>query len=299
MRITQIGGYRRPWDYAGAVVVLGEFDGFHLGHRRLLHDAGELARRTRSLLLAVVLADEAAPHHLTSTGERCSALLAAGADSALVISVDSEDGGGSASEVADEILRRLSPTTVVMACAPTEYESRYPSLRSAIAAHGIEIVEIERWTDPGGEVITSARVRDALTTGHIVQANDWLGRTFTLTGIVVHGSGLGRTIGFPTANLRLPDRQLVPMRGVYAAHVDLPDGTTHLSAVNIGVRPTVEHHGELLVEAHLLDFDEDIYDQQIDVCFRRWLRNEHRFDGVDQLVAQLQKDVLDTRLILQ
>ena len=85
----------------------------------------------------------------------------------------------------------------------------------------------------------------------------------------------------------------------HAAHVDLPDGTTHLSAVNIGVRPTVEHHGELLVEAHLLDFDEDIYDQQIDVCFRRWLRNEHRFDGVDQLVSQLQKDVLDTRLILQ
>ena len=89
------------------------------------------------------------------------------------------------------------------------------------------------------------------------------------------------------------------MRGVYAAHVDLENGDAHRAAVNIGVRPTVEHDGDLLVEAHLLDFDGDLYDQHLEVRFRRWLRDEKRFDTIDHLVAQLARDVEHTRLLLR
>jgi len=300
MAIRQVGTDRRPWELQRAVVVLGEFDGFHLGHRQLAHDAADVARRLGRPLVAVVLDDSSTPKRLTSVDERCWALLASGAASALAVTVDSIDGEGAVNTVADTILGRLSPATVVMACPPDQHgASRYPSLRAGLAARGIDVIEVPRWTDPDGEVITSARIRDALGRAQIAHANDWLGRTFTLAGTVVHGSGLGRTIGFPTANLGLSDDQLVPMRGVYAAHVDLQDGSRHRGAVNIGVRPTVEHDGTLLVEAHLLDFDDDIYEQPIEVRFRRWLRHEQRFDGVDQLVEQLGRDVLQTRVVLR
>ncbi len=161
------------------------------------------------------------------------------------------------------------------------------------------MVEVSRWPDPDGSLITAARIRDALSSGDVVRANDWLGRRFSLSGVVVHGSGLGHTIGFPTANLDLPANQFVPMNGVYAAVVDLPDGDERRAAVNIGVRPTVEEHGKLLVEAHLLDFDGDLYDRRITVSFRRWLRHERRFESLDALVTQLAADVHQIRLLLR
>jgi len=300
MAIRQVGTDRRPWELQRAVVVLGEFDGFHLGHRQLAHDAFEIADRLGRPLVAVVLDDSSTAKRLTSVEERCWALLASGSVSALAVTVDSIDGPAAVQLVAESVLGRLDPAAVVMACPPDGQSTpRYPSLRAALAERGIEVLEVPRWTDPDGEVITSARIRDALGRGEIAHANDWPGRTFTLAGPVVHGSGLGRTIGFPTANLALADDQLVPMRGVYAAHVDLPDGSRHRAAVNIGVRPTVEHDGNLLVEAHLLDFDADIYDQSIEVRFRRWLRHEQRFESVDRLVEQLGKDVLHTRVLLR
>jgi riboflavin kinase / FMN adenylyltransferase len=187
-----------------------------------------------------------------------------------------------------------------MACLPTEPASaRYPSLRAELSHRAMELVEVPRWNDPDGRYVTSSRVKDALRRGEIVTANDWLGRTFTLTGTVVHGSGLGRTIGFPTANLDLSPSRLVPMNGVYAGLVDLPNGERHRAAINIGVRPTVADDGVLLVEAHLLDFDGDLYGDTIEVGFRRWLRHEHRFDSLDGLVTQLAVDVEQTRLLLR
>ena len=161
------------------------------------------------------------------------------------------------------------------------------------------MVEVPRWPDPDGSLITTARIREALGTGDVVRANDWLGRRFSLSAEVVHGSRLGHTIGFPTANLGLPANQFVPMNGVYAAVVELPDGEERRAAVNIGVRPTVEEHGKLVVEAHLLDFDGDLYEQRITIAFRRWLRHERRFDSLDALVDQLAADVHQIRLLLR
>ncbi|MCU1503649.1 MAG: ribF [Ilumatobacteraceae bacterium] len=281
-------------------MVLGEFDGFHLGHRQLVDEAARLAVRMRLPLIGVVLDDPRATHVITSVEERCWALLACGAAHAIAVTFASPDHPAAGVHAVDEIVERLDPQVIVTACLPgSPAIARYPALRDECIRRGLEVVEVPRWPDPDGGLITGARIRDALGAGDMVRVNDWLGRTFTLTGTVVHGSGLGRTIGFPTANLDLPANLLVPMHGVYAAIVDLPNGARHRAAVNIGVRPTVEEHGELLVEAHLLDFDGDLYEMRIQVGFRRWLRDERRFDSIDALVTQLGADVQQIRLLLR
>ncbi len=291
---------RSSRDAVSPIVVLGEFDGFHLGHRQLADAALRVAQRERRPLVAAVLADMGAAHTLTTVDQRCWALLASGASSALVVSLVDASDPAIAVEIVDQIANRLAPSAVVMACLPDDASTaRFPQLRAEFAERSIEVVEVPRWRNPDGQFITSDAVRDALRTADIPRANDLLGRTFSLIGTVVHGSGLGRTIGFPTANLDLRADALIPRRGVYAALVDLADGSQHRAAVNIGVRPTVERDGHVLVEAHLLDFDGDLYGVRIDVGFRRWLREEQRFGSVDELVAQLALDVEHTRLLLR
>ncbi|MCU1399041.1 MAG: bifunctional riboflavin kinase/FMN adenylyltransferase [Acidimicrobiales bacterium] len=280
--------------------MLGEFDGFHLGHRHLVQAAVDVVRRDHLPLAAVVLTDSGSTDQLLDVEERCWTLLASGAASAFAITNDPRAAGERATTLVDEIIERLHPAVVVLACLPDISEpARHPDLRAALRGRSIDIIEVERLTDPDGSPITSARIRDALRTGQVAAANDWLGRPFTLGGTVVHGSGLGHTIGFPTANLSLTPTRLVPMRGVYAAFVDLEDGTRHRAAVNIGVRPTVEADGQLLVEAHLLDFDADLYDTHIAVVFRRWLRHEQRFDSLDALVQQLGDDTRRAAIVLR
>ncbi len=285
---------RRP------IVVLGEFDGFHIGHRHLVHQASLLAMRFGHPLVGVVLDDGTAGQLLNGIDERCWALMASGVSSALAVTVDAPGSGDAGSLAIAEIIERLHPETIVMSCLPDDPASaRYPYLRDECERHHVGVVEVPRWSDPDGRLISSARIRTALAAGDIARANDWLGRTFTLSGTVVYGSGLGRTIGFPTANLELPQHRLVPMNGVYAAIALMEDGEERRAAVNIGVRPTVEEDGKVLVEAHLLDFDGDIYGTRLQVGFRRWLRHEQRFASVDELITQLGSDVQRTGLLLR
>ena len=282
------------------MVVLGEFDGFHLGHRQLVDAAAQIARREGRTMVGVVLDDPTARRVLTSIDERCWALLASGAGSAIAITFTAPNDPDAGAQAIDEIVARFDPATIVTACLPGNPQAaRYPALRVECERRGLPMVEVPRWLDPDGSLITATRIRDALSNGDVVRATDWLGRRFSLSGTVVHGSGLGHTIGFPTANLDLPANQFVPMNGVYAAVVDLADGESRRAAVNIGVRPTVEAHGKLVVEAHLLDFDGDLYDQRITVAFRRWLRHEHRFESLDGLVTQLAADIHQIRLLLR
>lgn len=292
MQFGRISG-QRP------AIVVGEFDGFHLGHRQLLHGAIRVAQTNGQPLVAVILR-HAEHASLLTIDERCRATMVSGASNAIAVEVLSPSAPDVGRVIVDEIVSRLDPSTVVMACLPGNASTaRFPNLRAEFVRRGVDLIEMPRWCNPDGEPITSSGIRAALRRGAIAQANDWLGRTFTLTGRVVHGSGLGRTIGFPTANLDLADPRTVPMHGVYAAEVRLPNNELHRAAVNIGVRPTVEDHGALLVEAHLLDFDADLYGDRIQVGFRRWLRDEQRFDSVDALVGQLAVDVEQVRLMLR
>lgn len=273
------------------VVVIGEFDGFHVGHRLLVQAGAAVAERERRSLLAVVMDDRRIEHVVDMVDDRCRNVLAAGADAVHVLSVDTADVVEGAS-VAAEIVDRLRPAIVVIACRPGDVqETRYPAMRDALACERIEVVEVGRRYDSSGRAITSARVRDAVRSGDIGTVGEYLDRPFMLHGEVVHGGALGRTIGFPTANLAAAAGRVIPANGVYAATVELPDGRTFCSAVNIGVRPTLGDDGAVVIEAHLADFDEDIYGQHIKIRFTARLRAEQRFASLDDLVAQLDRDV--------
>lgn len=280
------------------IVVLGEFDGFHVGHRQLVHLARRRAQREERPLIAVVMDDGASTGRLMTPAERSVAALAHGIDAAHVVAVPA-DVSQVGAPLVEQVVVRLSPRVVMMACLPDGPDTaRFPVLRDALRARQIHVDEVDRWFDVDRRPVTSRRIREAIANGDVARAHAWLGSPYTLSGEVVHGSGLGHTIGFPTANVDPPAGRAIPTRGVYSAVVSLPDGRTHAAAVNVGVRPTVEQHGALLVEAHLLDFDEDIYGQRIDIGFRQWLREEVAFGSVDVLIDQLGLDAARARMSL-
>jgi riboflavin kinase / FMN adenylyltransferase len=151
----------------------------------------------------------------------------------------------------------------------------------------VEVVEMVGDGGPDG-VISSTRIRALLAAGEVSMAAVLLGRPFALTGPVIHGDARGRTIGFPTANLHIPERMAIPANGVYAAWVDV-DGSRQPAVVNIGVRPTFGV-SQRTIEAHLLDFDGDLYGKMLTLRFVSHIRQERKFDGVEQLVAQITLD---------
>lgn len=272
------------------VVALGEFDGMHIGHHRLLAAAAVLAARERRPLVAVVLDDVSATARLESVDAICRRLIVAGAGSARVLGVDSL-APGSGPSIADRLAGELEPSHVVVACLPGVHDPRYPALRPALRDRRIDVVEVDRACTDDGSIVSSRSIRDALLAGEAAAARQALGRPYSLRGEVVHGSGLGRTIGYPTANVPPPPDRLLPALGVYAGTARLPGGSEWCCAINVGVRPTVELAGTVLIEAHLLDFDGDLYGDRIDVAFHERVRGELRFESVDALVAQLQHDV--------
>jgi len=279
-----------------STIVVGEFDGMHLGHRALVTAARRIADRARQPLVAVVLDDVAATERLSSIDDRLRSLLAAGCTSAIAVPADSSGTSERSDRLVARIVEVTNADTAVFACLPSRHEDAlYPSLRSGFTLQGVQVVEVDRLRDADEVAIVGSSIRVAVRAGAVDTAGTWLGRPYSLRGDVVHGAGLGRTIGFATANVRPPEGRLIPARGVYAARVTLQDGSAHTAAVNIGHRPTVEGNGRLLIEAHLLDFDADIYDTPITIAFERWLRSELRFSGIDELVAQLALDIADVR----
>jgi riboflavin kinase/FMN adenylyltransferase len=153
---------------------------------------------------------------------------------------------------------------------------------------GMGLVEVPDVVGP----VSSTAVRAALGEGHVELAAAMLGREFEARGVVEHGDHRGRTIGFPTANVAVPGDMMLPGDGVYAGCYERPDGSVHRAAINIGRRPTFyDENGLRLLEAHLLDFDGDLYGEPAKVRFTEWLRGEVKFSGIDALVEQLKRDV--------
>jgi riboflavin kinase/FMN adenylyltransferase len=275
---------------ASNTIVVGEFDGLHIGHRHLIDAARRLADRAREPLVGVVLAATDRNRQLLSVGARLEGLLHRGCDA--VVAVDPLTATPDGIDLIDRIVEGTRPARAVLACPPLPHDRlAHPALRSALAARGVSVIEVERVTGGNGVVVTSAAIRAAVSTGDVALAAEWLGAPYALRGVVVHGARLGHTIGFPTANLEPPGDLVVPANGVYAGHVTTAAGGVFAAAVNVGVRPTVADDGGVRIEAHLLGFDADIYDQSIEIRFERRLRAEQRFESLDALVDQLGRDV--------
>lgn len=296
-----------PEALRGAIVALGNFDGFHLGHQAVVGEAIRWARAEgRPAIVATFdphpvrhFAPDAPPFRLTTLDQRQELFAAAGADAMLVIHFGAEVAGMTAIQWIEQGLAgHLGAVGVVTGQDFTFGKGRSGNAqvlasegpRFGLAARAVGPVTLE------GEVVSSSRIRDALIAGECETATRLLTRPFAIRGPVQHGDKLGRTINFPTANIDI-GAYLRPRYGIYAVTGRLPDGRLLKGAANLGIRPTFDPPKELL-EPHFFDFSGDLYGQEIEVAFHHFLRPEAKFDGLDALVAQMARDCDEARRLL-
>jgi riboflavin kinase / FMN adenylyltransferase len=301
------GGSAVPAHLRGGVVALGNFDGFHLGHQAVVGRAIARARAEgRPALVATFdphpvrfFRPDAAPFRLTSLDQRARLFAAAGADAMIVFQFDAALAGLSAEAFVDErLVGLLGAVGVVTGEDFTFGKGRGGNvavLRELGAARGIAAEAVAPVT-LDGEPISSSRIRAALQSGDCATATRLLTRPFAIEGIVQHGDKLGRTIGYPTANIAL-DRYLRPRYGIYAVRGRLADGRLVDGAASLGIRPTFDPPKELL-EPFFFDFSEDLYGQTVEVELHAFLRDEAKFDGLDALVRQMDADCAEAQRIL-
>jgi riboflavin kinase/FMN adenylyltransferase len=291
----------------GVVVALGNFDGVHLGHQEVLRRAVEEGRRRGMRVVAAtfhphprsVLGVGEAPKLLTPAGLRHEVLLRYGADEVVEIPFDLGLSKKSPHQFVGDVLVGQVGAEVVVVGENFRFGHRaagdFGDLRRLLREAGGEAVAVE--VRGVGVGISSTRIRALVSEGRVEEAAGLLGRPYVLRGEVVVGDRRGRTIGFPTANL-LPDAEaVVPAHGVYAGFVLVGD-EQFAACTNVGVAPTFGR-AQSRVEAYLLDFDGDLYGRFVDVGFTRRIRGEKKFSGVDELVAQIQRDVDEARRIVE
>ena len=280
-----------------SVVAIGEFDGFHLGHGDIVRAAQQLARATDRAAVAVVVAARDGTPQLLSPERRCVLAIQAGADWAVVVEADRNDPG-------DDLAGRLSALVgdehgaraALLGCAPADGRpTRWPALPPALVRLGVEVHEVGRRRSAGGIPLTSDAVVACVEAGDVEAAGRMIGRPVEMDGMVVPGTELGRRLGFPTANVVPDNGRVCAAAGVYAGYAVLPDGRHALATVNIGVRPTDDGDGRPLMEAHLLDFCDDLLGCRLRIDLVRRLRDDQQFDSIDALVDQIASDVRATR----
>ena len=297
-----------PDPLRGAIIALGNFDGFHRGHQAVAREAIEWARAEgRPAIIATFdphpvsfFKPDAEPFRLTTLEQRQELYLAAGATAMLVFHFDGELAGTSAEDFVRILLaERLGVAGVVTGEDFTFGKGRTGN-RALLEQLGREVGIATRAVPPvmdDGAPISSSRVREALRIGDPQEAARLLTRPFAIRGVVEHGDKRGRTIGFPTANLHI-EHYLRPKYGIYAVTGRiLATGQELTGAANIGVRPQFTPPKELL-EPYFFDFSGDLYGQEIEVAFHHFLRPEARFDSLEALVTQMEKDCADARFLL-
>lgn len=282
-------------------LTIGVLDGVHLGHRALiarLAGPGVPAVLTFDPHPVEVLRPGTPPRLLTSLEEREKLFESLGVTVTGVLDLREIRELAPATFVEELLVGKMGVASVTVGVDfrfGRNREGDVALLREMSTGLGFEVDPIELVLG-GGEQVSSSRIRGLIEAGAIEEANDLLGSRFAITNAVVGGDERGRAIGFPTANLRPPNRKVIPGTGVYAAVAEVA-GTAHMAAVNVGVRPTFGA-GELLIEAYLLDFDDDLYGQDLTVRFVSRLRPELVFESVDELVERMHVDVAETRQLL-
>ena len=276
-------------------VAVGTFDGVHLGHREVI--AGADTVLTFEPHPTVVVQPDAAPRLLTDPGRKAQLIASLGAQELVVIPFDREFAARSAQRFVDEVLvGTLRATHIAIG---ENFRFGHKALGDAALLRADERFEtrIVPLLEVDGEIVSSSHIRGLVLGGAVDYAGRLLGDPFTFSGEVVQGDRRGRELGYPTANLVPDPAYITPGHGVYAALATTAGGETYPAAVSIGVRPTfVTGRGEL-VEAYLLDFDDDLYGSRLELAFLKRLRGEKRFESVDALVDQMALDVEMARTI--
>jgi riboflavin kinase/FMN adenylyltransferase len=276
-------------------LAVGEFDGVHVGHREVIRGADTVL--TFEPHPRTVISPDSAPKLLTTLDAKAELIAGLGVQELVVVPFDGSFASQSPESFIEHVLiERLGAERVSVG---ENFRFGHlargdAALLQAQDAFETEVVEL---VERDGEIVSSTHIRGLVTVGDVAGAARFLGAPFGMRGTVVHGDKRGRTLGFPTANLVPDPRMAVPDHGIYAcrAHVG---GEDHVAAVNVGVRPTFKTGRGLLVEAYLLDFAGDVYDQELRLDFIERLRGERRFDSAAALVEQMDRDVARTRRVV-
>ncbi|MEO7398671.1 MAG: bifunctional riboflavin kinase/FAD synthetase [Ilumatobacteraceae bacterium] len=302
-----------PWPGERSVVTIGAYDGVHRGHHAVIDEVIELARRheSRSAVItfdrhpASIVRPESAPNLLTDLDQKLELLAETGVDATVLVRFDESQSYESATDFVERVLvRGLTTRTVVVGedfHFGRQRSGNVALLRELGALHDFEVDgrDLVPRADGIDEPISSTAIRRALAGGQVELAAEMLGRPYEVRGKVVRGDQRGRLLGFPTANVEVPNKVCLPADGVYAGHYLRANGVVQPCAINLGRRPTFyEHADHSLLEAHLLDFDDDLYGEIARVQFTNFLRSERKFNGVEPLIAQLKTDVDHARVIL-
>ncbi len=300
-----------PAALGSTVVTIGNFDGCHRGHQHVVQRAGAVAAELGGLPVVAVTFDphpmavlrpEHAPTMLTTLDQRAALLGAAGADHLLVVPFDREIAAWLPEEFIDRILVDALSAKAVVVGANFRFGNRAAGdvalLREVGALRGFTAEGVA--LDGGPQVWSSTYVRTCLAAGDVTGAAEALGRPVAITGIVVKGDQRGRELGFPTANVPVPDNVGVPADGVYAGWLRrLDTDETFPAAISVGTNPTFEGVRIRRVESYVLDrTDLDLYGVEVEVTFVQHLRGMLRFDGIESLVEAMNADVVRTREIL-
>lgn len=299
----------------GSIVTIGAYDGVHLGHRLVISEVCRLAKAQAltSVVLtfdrhpAQVVRPESAPALLTSLDEKLELLSSTGIDATVVVPFDLTRASESPEEFVREILVGLLHVKVVVVGDDfhfgRERKGNVELLRTMGAELGFEVVGLDLVGPDGqptdGIKVSSTQIRQILKAGDVVRAAELLGRPHEVRGVVVHGDARGRQLGFPTANVAVDPEICLPADGIYAGWYFRPDGTRLPTAINLGRRPTFyEAQSYSLLEAFILDFSGDLYDEPARVQFVQRLRAEMKFDSIEALIDQMNSDVTHARTIL-
>ena len=293
------------------VLTIGTFDGVHVGHQSILQRLKTAAaeRQGPAVVMTfhphprrVLFPEEDNLRLLNSLDEKLARLEQMGMDAVIVVPFTR----AFANQTSEAFIEQVLVKQVGIQHIAVGYDHRFgrdrggglADLARMGALHGFTVEEIPALLVDEANV-SSTRIRKALTEGQVEQAARYLGAPYRLLGTVVHGDKIGRTLGYPTANLQADDPdKLIPAIGVYAVWVDTPKQGRHMGMLNIGYRPTVGGK-DLRVEVNLLDFDGDLYGQQLGVDFIAFLRPDARFNGLEELKAALARDAADTRQVLR
>jgi len=291
------------------IISIGNFDGIHRGHRKLIHHMLELARQ-RSLRTVILTYDQhpaytlnaaAKPLLLLPVPQKKQRLLELGIDQVELLRFDEDFAHISAADfLHSHLMPNYSPSVIVVG-----YDSHFGFQRQGdlsflsthAAQYGFELHYVEACLD-NGTPISSSQIRQLLLQGDVVSANQLLGTAYTLFGNVIPGKGLGQKLGFPTANLCICDpHQLIPAPGVYLSRVRWGE-SSFFGLTNIGTNPTVKSGDKIGVETHILDFDQTIYNEYLELELLRFLREERMFSDTDTLIRAMQRDLRQAKTLL-
>lgn len=301
-------------DRKRSVVTIGAYDGVHLGHQAVIRQVRDRARQlgcdsvvvTFDKHPAAVVRPESAPKLLTDIEQKLELLAATGVDATFILAFTEEQAHEDPADFVRRVLVNGLGARLVVVGEDFHFGYKRMGNVALLSELGLqydfEVAPIRLISLPDGidEPVSSTAIRRALAGGQVEIATQSLGHPFEVRGVVVNGDKRGGQIGFPTANVEVPNEMLLPLDGVYAGRCTRPDGSQYVCAINLGRRPTFfEHADHSMLEAHLIDFTGNLYGEQLRVTFEHFLRSERKFENLDALKTQLDIDVAQARSVMR